>query len=376
MAFRSARDELLGRADLSGDDFCRALSEAADTWLAGLLDTAADGDERGMALVAVGGYGRGELCPYSDLDVVLVHRGRRDVARIADAVWYPVWDEGIRLDHSVRKPSEVLAVAAEDLRAQLGLLDGRLVAGDAAVIVPLLADALTMWRERAGLWLPVLGEQVEQRHAEHGDVAFLLEPDLKEAHGGLRDVHVVAAAARAVSALADQVDITALQGPRQVLTAARVELHRATGRATDRLLLQEQDQVAEALGYSDADALMAAIAEAGRTIAWVADDVWRRSSLWSAGRRRRGLSLLGRRWRFRRHAPSTGDSSVSEGAGRSGGTAGAADTERAGGTEDVESGVAVRGGEVVLGHDADVSGDGTLALRLAAVAARAAASSR
>ena len=57
-----------------------------------------------MALVAVGGYGRGELCPYSDLDVVLLHKGRKDISAAADRIWYPVWDEGIALDHSVRKP--------------------------------------------------------------------------------------------------------------------------------------------------------------------------------------------------------------------------------------------------------------------------------
>jgi [protein-PII] uridylyltransferase len=108
------------------------------------------------ALVAVGGYGRGELCPGSDLDVVLVYEGRRDVSAIADAVWYPVWDDGVRLDHSVRRPSEVLDVVAEDLRAQLGWLDGRLVAGDPDVSTPLLARALDLWRSRAGKWLPVL----------------------------------------------------------------------------------------------------------------------------------------------------------------------------------------------------------------------------
>ncbi|MHB8330322.1 MAG: [protein-PII] uridylyltransferase, partial [Acidimicrobiales bacterium] len=302
---------------------------------------------------------------FSDLDVVLVYQGRRDVSRLADAVWYPVWDEGVRLDHSVRRPGEVLAVAGDDLRAQLGLLDGRLVAGDAAVIVPLLADAVALWRERAGRWLPVLAEQVEQRHADHGDVAFLLEPDLKEAHGGLRDIHMVTAAARAVPAIAEQVDLSALSSPRQVLTAARVELHRLTGRATDRLLLQEQDQVADALGYDNADALMAAIAEAGRTIAWVADDAWRRRGLWGATRQRR-------RFRFgRRTGGATG---AVGGAARAAAVAGGGAGGTPRGPQPVEPGVAVAGteagtAEVVLGPDAEVGDDMTLALRVAAVAA-------
>ena len=84
---------------------------AADEWLTGLFEEACGGDARGMALVAVGGYGRGELCPFSDLDVVLLHKNRKDISAIADRIWYPVWDEGISLDHSVRKPSEALDMA-------------------------------------------------------------------------------------------------------------------------------------------------------------------------------------------------------------------------------------------------------------------------
>lgn len=347
VSFRAARQELLARTSLQGDDFCRALAAAADEWLAALLRRASGGDDEGVALMAVGGYGRGELFPFSDLDVVLVHRGRRDVSKLADAVWYPVWDEGIRLDHSVRRPKEVLAVGRDDLRAQLGLLDARLVAGDPSVVGPLVDSAETMWQRSAPRHLPVLAEQVELRRAEQGDVAFLLEPELKESYGGLRDVNAVRAAARAVGPLADYVDLNVLEQPRLVLSAARVELHRGTGRATDRLLLQEQDAVGSALGYPDADELMAAVAEAGRTVALVADEVWRRRRLWgsptrrsSARRRHQGKDLLEEERSF----------------------------------EVVEPGVAVEvdgtgPSEVVLAAGAAPGADASLPLRLAAVAA-------
>ncbi|HYA68086.1 MAG TPA: hypothetical protein VED63_05055, partial [Acidimicrobiales bacterium] len=356
VAFRHLRQKLLARADLRGDEFCRALADGADTWLKGLLEEASGGDLQRIALVAVDGYGRRELCPYSDLDVVLVHE-RRDVKAIADAVWYPVWDEGIRLDHSVRRPGEVLDMATRDLRVQLGLLDGRLVAGDDAVVEPLLAKAAEQWRSRADRWIPTLANQVEERHRVYGDVAFLLEPDLKEAHGGLRDIHAVLAAARAVPVVEAQVDVDQLAGPRSALTGARVELHRATGRATDRLLLQEQDQVSAALDYVDADALMAAIAEAGRTVAWVSDDLWRRRRHWATAPRRR--------WRARRA-----------------GGRGPAGTDPMRPTRRVEAGIAValgsdasasvrddEGAEVVLDAGADPATDVTLAFRVAAVAA-------
>jgi [protein-PII] uridylyltransferase len=352
VSLRALRQELLERTDLHGDDFCHALSQAADGWLSGLLDHAADGDLRGLGLVAVGGYGRGELAPGSDLDVVLVHERRRDVGVVADAVWYPVWDEGVRLDHSVRRPSEVLALAAEDLRVQLGLLDGRLVAGDADVVAPLLARALDLWRSKAPMWLPVLADQVEERHRAHGDVAFLLEPDLKESHGGLRDIHVMTAAGRAVPALADEVDLSVLDASRRVLTAARVELQRTTGRPSDRLLLQEQDQVASALDYADADALMGAIAEAGRTVAWVTDDVWRRRTLWTASPGRRRLRRGGRRLGGDKAAPTDPPRPVEPGVALAGDSEGSHQSET-----------------VVLGPDADVEGDPGLPLRIAAVAA-------
>jgi [protein-PII] uridylyltransferase len=346
VSLRVARQSLLDNAHLHGDDFCRAYAAAADEFLTALLRDAADGDLTDLALVAVGGYGRGALAPFSDLDVVLVHKGRRDVATVADAVWYPVWDEGIRLDHAVRRPNEVVDIVTDDLRAQLGWLDARLVAGDEELFGPLRDRTHALWRDRAPRWLVGMAHQVEERHRKHGDVAFLLEPDLKEAHGGLRDTVVVDAMTTGVPALAEQIDAAALRQPRHVLDSARVELHRATGRATDVLLLQEQDEVARLLDVSSADELMKAIAEAGRAIAWVSDDAWRRRALWEpVGSRRR--------WGGR---PSANPRALIE--------------------RRIEPGVAIlvdpdhaERGAVVLGPGARPAEDPALALRVAVVAA-------
>ncbi len=99
-------------------------------------------------MVAVGGYGRRELCPGSDLDVVLVHWGVKDVKSVAERLWYPVWDAGVGLDHSVRTVKEAVAVASEDLKAALGLLDARLVAGDAELAADLTQETfLDAWRD-------------------------------------------------------------------------------------------------------------------------------------------------------------------------------------------------------------------------------------
>ena len=241
---------------LRGASFCRKLSDVTDSWLSEIAAEAVAGAPRRIALLAVGGYGRQELCPYSDLDLLLVHEGRRDIKQVADRLWYPVWDEGIRIDHAVRRPKEVLKTASGDLRVALGLLDARLIWGDPKLIDPVVEKVGQLWRsELASAFLPALEEQMADRHRDQGDVAFLLEPNLKEAHGGLRDVSVLRALASCSPKLEELVDLDAISSAADTLTAVRVELHRSSGRALDRMLLQEQDQIAAALSYDDADAL-------------------------------------------------------------------------------------------------------------------------
>jgi [protein-PII] uridylyltransferase len=340
-SLRERRQNLLSRHDLGGTEFCSAYAAEADEWFRSLADRAVGPHHRHLALLAVGGYGRSSLCPYSDLDVVLLHSGHRDIKAVADAIWYPVWDEGVHLDHSVRRPSEVLSAAADDARVALGLLDGRMVWGDAKVAEPLLAKARDAWRDRLGTkYLPFLQSQMAERRAAAGDVAFLLEPDLKESHGGLRDVSVLRAISEYAPLLADYADLASLDQASEVLTRVRVELHRIAGREQDRLLLQDQDQVAAALAFNDADDLMKAVSAAGRQIAWVSDDAWRRRRLWEPTPRPRGV--------FRRASES-----------------------RISGTSEQlpEPDMLDVDGEVALAPDAPVSEDASLAFRLAAVAA-------
>ena len=340
-SLRDRRSRLLAEPGLRGQEFCRRYAAEADDWLSGLAERAAGDVKRHLALVAVGGYGRSSLCPYSDLDVVLVHNAHRDVGKVADAIWYPVWDEGVHLDHSVRRPSEVLSMAAEDVRVALGLLDGRLVWGEAKIADPLLEKARTAWRDRLGArYLPLLQKQMAERRSTAGDVAFLLEPDLKESHGGLRDVSVLRAISAFAPLLADYADLDSLNGATALLTDIRVELHRLAQREHDKLLLQDQDQVAAALGFVDADALMLAVSTAGRQIAWVSDDVWRRRRLWDP--------TPPPKRRFRRNAPDHATLPT---------------------PVDLGPDLVEVDGEIALTSLAPVSTDASLPLRLAAIAA-------
>jgi [protein-PII] uridylyltransferase len=274
--YAAARLRLLNEKAQSGPPRRAALARLTDDWLNALFTTAClEAGVRGAALVAVGGYGRGELSPRSDLDLLLLHDGRADagdIAALADRMWYPVWDLGLALDHSVRTPGEARKTAGEDLKVQLGLLDARHVAGDLGLLTGLRTAVLADWRNQAPKRLPELDELCRERAERQGELQFLLEPDLKEARGGLRD----ATALRAVAAswLADA-PREGLNEARRALMDARDALHLTTGRATDRLALQEQDQVAAELGLLDADALLRQVYEAARTVSYATDVTWR-----------------------------------------------------------------------------------------------------
>ncbi|MFJ1821874.1 [protein-PII] uridylyltransferase [Streptomyces sp. NPDC088139] len=274
--YAAARLRLLQGKARSGPPRRAALASLTDDWLTALFNAAArQTGVHGAALVAVGGYGRGELSPRSDLDLLLLHDGNADpaaLAALADRVWYPVWDLGLALDHSVRTPAEARRTAGEDLKAQLGLLDARPVAGNLGLVAAMRTTVLADWRNQAPKRLPALHELCRERAERHGELRFLLEPDLKEARGGLRD----ATALRAVAAswIADA-PREGLAEARRVLLDARDALHLTTGRATDRLALQEQDQVAAELGLLDADALLRQVYEAARTLSYATDVTWR-----------------------------------------------------------------------------------------------------
>src|SRR5438309_149876 len=250
-----------------------------DRWLAELL-----GAEAGVALVAVGGYGRREMLPRSDLDVLLLHGGRDDIAGIADRIWYPVWDSGAELDHAVRTVPQARRVARSDLKVALGLLSARHVAGDPDLTEQLRAGALEDWRSAAPARLAELREAHEERTRTSGELAFLLEPDLKEARGGLRDVHAIQAVAAAWVAPAPGPKVRTAH--EQILDA-RHALHEVTGRRLDRLVLEEQDEVARALGLLDGDVLLRMLAGAARTVAYAVDHAFRQADRLRGRRLRR-----------------------------------------------------------------------------------------
>jgi [protein-PII] uridylyltransferase len=231
------------------------------------------GPDSGAALVAVGGYGRSELAPYSDLDVVLVSADGVDVRAVAERVWYPLWDSGARLDHSVRTMAEMVSTSEADLKVALGLLDVRHLAGDANLTMHLRTTMLAGWRRTAKARLPVLRELVRARHESIGEVAHLSVPDIKEAEGGLRDATVLKAL---VATWMVDVPHVELERVRLSMLDVRDALQDAAGRPTDRINPEQWSDLAHGLGLADARAAQVHVRELGRRITHLSHLTWRR----------------------------------------------------------------------------------------------------
>src|SRR6202035_682386 len=196
-------------------------------------------------------------------------------------------DSGARLDHAVRTVPQARRVARSDLKVSLALLHARHVAGDADLTTRLREGALEDWRANARTRLAELKGLHEERTRLHGELAYLLEPDLKESRGGQRDVHAIQAIAAAWVAPAPGPKVRASY--EQVLDARHV-LHEVTGRRLDRLVLEEQDEVARTLSLLDGDALLRQLAGAGRTIAYAVDHAFRQADR-AGGRRALGVRM-------------------------------------------------------------------------------------
>ncbi|MBJ7356733.1 [protein-PII] uridylyltransferase [Nocardioides sp.] len=233
------------------------------------------GPDAGAALVAVGGYGRGELAPYSDLDVVLVHEEDPgfDLAAVAGQVWYPLWDSGANLDHSVRTLPQMVETAGQDLKVALGLLDVRHVAGDPNLTLRLRTTMLTEWRRDARQRLRALRALVDSRHELMGELAHASVPDLKETEGGIRDATVLKAL---VATWLVDVPHVELERSRLAMLDVRDQVHALAGRATDRVTPEMWGDLAPLLGVPDARAAQVTVRELGRRITHLSRLTWRR----------------------------------------------------------------------------------------------------
>lgn len=294
----------------------------------------------GLAIVAVGGLGRGELLPYSDLDLILLYEDQAPerVAEIADGLWYPLWDANIALDHSVRTVPQALQVASDDITAALGLLEARHIVGDEELSSLLIGGVRSQWRTEIRTRFPAVVEHARDRWRRSGDIAHRAEPDLKNGRGGLRDVQLLGALsiAQLTDGMANLRPDSPGAGPQVAyhrLLDIRTELHRIAGRAREQVRAQDADEIGASLRIGDRFDLARVISDSARTIGYSTD-----VGLRTAGNAlpRRGLAKL-RRSPIRRP---------------------------------LDEGVVEHNGEIVLARTAIPSKDPGLILRAAAASAR------
>ncbi|MBF6173802.1 [protein-PII] uridylyltransferase [Nocardia blacklockiae] len=340
-----ARDQLLDggearRPRLDAEALRGALVDLHDLWLTTKGAELGITADSGLAVVAVGGLGRREMLPYSDLDLVLLHDDvdPKRVAEVADQLWYPLWDAHIKLDHSVRTVPQALRVAADDLTAALGMLEARHIVGDEELSNLLIGGVRREWRTGIRSRFGDLVEQARARWKRSGEIAHRAEPDLKNGRGGLRDIQLLDALAiaqltDAMPGLGPDVPGGGLKHAHRRLLDVRTELHRVARRSRDQLRAQDADEIGAALRIGDRFDLARTISDAARTVGYSVD-----VGLRTAGNAlpRRGLARL-RRVPVRRP---------------------------------LDEGVVEHAGEVVLARDARPQKDPGLILRVAAASAQ------
>ena len=281
-----------------------------------------------ISLTAVGGYGRGELSPGSDLDLLILHSGIREekLKDFVNAFLYPLWSTNRKVDYSLRTKSETLSSAKLDIKVILGLLDLRFIAGNGELADDISQSAMDLWKKEYRLFIPMLRATLDERHDRSGELAYLLEPDLKEARGGLRDITILRALSHIDSI---EVALDRVAAAESILMNVRDALHTVSGRDRDQLLFTEQDKVAELLGYFDADVLMMDVAKSARSVDYTAARTWDR------------IEKVGKRSLFKRARPVG-----------------------------IAKGLLAFDGEIAIDESFDIESDPGLGLRAAAIAAQ------
>jgi [protein-PII] uridylyltransferase len=267
------RLRLKHQAGGGGREICARRSELVDVLLQYVFGAAAATAARQngaarvpLALVALGGYGRGELNPFSDIDVMLLHKGTKEISphleEMVEQVLYLLWDSGFKVGHSTRSIKEAIGEANRDMRTKTAMLESRFLAGDEE----LAREFRRQFRSKC-----VRGyerEYVEMRmrdqaarHKKFGDSVYLQEPNLKNGCGGLRDYQNLLwmtyfkEGSLSTNQLVgkdwlSESDQRRIEKAYDFLLRLRTALHYATERATDILHITLQEQIAERLDYS------------------------------------------------------------------------------------------------------------------------------
>ncbi|MBU0944531.1 MAG: [protein-PII] uridylyltransferase [Proteobacteria bacterium] len=263
---RAQRESLeeLWKKGLSGQALLSEQSRLVDEFIAQHFNEAADENlSDSVALVALGGYGRRELFPYSDIDLLILYRpeAKEGMEKVANAVLYPLWDTGLDVGHGVRTVEECLIHAREDFFFQVAMLDSRLLVGSSGLYDELRAAYRQEFIEGTrDEFVQTMKSFRQKRRERFGSHSYLLEPNIKESKGGMRDIQAMLWTALVVFGLSDLEAIAdagvLLEEEKNdfldswnMLARVRNRLHYISGRKNDQLYFEQQEEVAAAFGY-------------------------------------------------------------------------------------------------------------------------------
>ncbi len=261
---RAKRDALeeLWRQGLSGHALLAKHTSLMDATLEEYFRASGAAPEN-MCLVALGGYGRRELFPYSDIDLMLLYRpeAEKQLGEIAEAIFYPLWDAGLEVGHGVRTLTACLEEAGKDFFLLVSLLDARLLIGSEDLFSSLMNDFHKKFV--AGQRKTFLQDMLfhrQKRHEKFGNHSYLLEPHIKESRGGFRDIQAMLWSAQVLfnlkkpedlerAGLISSEELRLFEEACDTLIRTRNRLHYISGRKNDQLFFEHQEEMAEAFGY-------------------------------------------------------------------------------------------------------------------------------
>ena len=265
--------EDLWKQGLSGHELLLRHTELVDAFIIDHYRSApAVQKARGtIAVVALGGYGRRELYPYSDVDLLLLHdwKAKKYMQEVSEAILYPLWDAGFDVGHSVRGVKDAVAFAANDFIFLVSLLDARLLTGSKALFGKLLARYRKKILDgRRHEFVRTMDKLRGERREKYGSHSYLLEPHIKEGKGGMRDIQAMLWTAKAIFGLPDlaAMEESGMLEPQarrhfeeswNMLAKIRNRLHYISRRHNDQLIFEYQEEMAAAFGYQDRDGMLA-----------------------------------------------------------------------------------------------------------------------
>jgi [protein-PII] uridylyltransferase len=268
---RSGREALqtLWERGLKGRELLVEHTRIVDAFLSEAFSACPEAKEK-MALIALGGYGRAELFPFSDIDVMLLYDPEVEdsMPAVAESVFYPLWDAGMEVGHGVRTVEACLADAQKDFFFQVALLDARFVHGDDSLFSRLKHEFIHRFLQgRKKTFVKDMIAHRKERHRRFGANAYLLEPNIKESRGGLRDIHAILWTSKVLFGLEDIKSIQeaglitkeeriALEDSWDYLLRIRNRLHYIKSRKNDRLFFEYQEEVSGFLGHQDSNNML------------------------------------------------------------------------------------------------------------------------